>query len=245
MSGQPTSRLPDAATSELGEILARIDRRMKELNMSLRGTARAAGLSPAQLRTMRRQYLQGRQRSTSLRTIVGLAEALRTTPEWLISGTGSEPTSPPSGAGQNAMPGLRLAGAVEAGSWKEIGSNRDRAPVVAVPPDPRYPPGVQAAYEVRGNSANRIAQPGDFLIVVDRDNMGLPLRSGDLVIVTASKSGLQEVTARRYRLHQGRHCFAFESDDPRYSVAVELPKIEGPPTFQIRHIVVAVYRPLS
>ena len=113
-----------------------------------------------------------------------------------------------------------------------------------VPPDPRYPAESQSAYEARGASTNRLARPGDFLIVIDREQMGLPLRSGDLVIVTQSKQGLREVTARRYRLVNGRHLFAFESTDSRYDMGVEIPDIKGSDFFQIGGVVVAVYRPL-
>jgi hypothetical protein len=66
---------------------------------------------------------------------------------------------------------------------------------------------------------DRIARPGDYLIVVDRSKLRLTLRSDDLVIVTQFKEGLREVTARRYgsAADYGGHLFAFESTDPRYT----------------------------
>ena len=41
------------------------------------------------------------------------------------------------------------------------------------------------------------AQPGDYLVVVDRATAALPVRSGDFIIVTRAKDGLCEVTARQ------------------------------------------------
>jgi SOS-response transcriptional repressor LexA len=228
---------------KLGEMLKRIDQRLREVNMSDRAASLAAGLSAAQLRTMRRQYFHGTQHGVSVRTITGLARALRTTPEWLMSGTGPQETA--NGIAQTeSASGLPLAGVVAAGVWNEIGVEGERLALAPVPPDPRYPAESQSAYEARGASTNRLARPGDFLIVIDREQMGLPLRSGDLVIVTQSKQGLREVTARRYRLVNGRHLFAFESTDSRYDMGVEIPDIKGSDFFQIGGVVVAVYRPL-
>lgn len=99
---------------------------------------------------------------------------------------------------------------------------------------------------MRGPSTNRVAQPGDYLIVVDQKKLGLALRSGDLVIVTHSKEGLREVTVRRYTLDnlQG-HCFTFVSTDPRYTMGLILRDLKGDKSFQLGGVVVAVYRPLD
>jgi SOS-response transcriptional repressor LexA len=230
----------------LGDILGRIDQRLRDLNLSERGAARAAGLSPAHIRTMRQQYSEGRQHGASIHTITGLARALRTTPEWLIYGVG-EPEGPTTGerARGGGARGLHLVGTVAAGVWNERGAESDQPRTVPVPPDPRFPPQYQSAYEVRGPSTNRVARPGDYLIVVDQKKLGLALRSGDLVILAQVKEGLREVTARRYILNLQGHCFAFESTDQHYTMGLILPDLEGNKSFQVSGVVVAIYRPLA
>jgi transcriptional regulator with XRE-family HTH domain len=74
----------------LSDFLNRIEQRRQQLGFSERRAAVEAGLSPSQIRTMWRQWRQGKQRGASARTVAGLAQALQTTPEWLISGTGPE-----------------------------------------------------------------------------------------------------------------------------------------------------------
>jgi SOS-response transcriptional repressor LexA len=242
MSDRPRA----AMVGGLGETLRRIDQRLRELNTSERAAALAAGLSPGQIRTMRRQYAEGRQQAASIRTISGLAQALQTTPEWLLSGAGQEECANSRDARDGrSVSNIRHAGTVAGGVWLESESSGDQSAVVQVPPDPRYPAECQSAYEVRGTSANRLAQPGEFLIVVDRSKMGLPLRSGDLVIVTSYKKRLREVTVRRYKFGAQGHRFYFESNDPRYNVEVELPSIEGNDSFHLGGVAVGVYRPLS
>src|SRR4029077_13336127 len=77
-----------AENNQLSAFLKRIEQRRQELGLSERKTAVVARLSPSQIRTMRRQMQEGKQRGVSVRTIGGLAQALQTTPEWLILGTG-------------------------------------------------------------------------------------------------------------------------------------------------------------
>lgn len=121
----------------------------------------------------------------------------------------------------DAKLGRRSAACVAAG-WFRGGSDSVELHASPVPPDPRYPLSWQRAYEVRGNSVDRIARPGDFLIVVDRTAAGLAARSGDIIIVTRKKEGLQEVTARRFQ-QSGTDCvLTFDLTDLRYN-RVSLP----------------------
>jgi transcriptional regulator with XRE-family HTH domain len=227
----------------LRELIARVDQRRRQLGLSERATAVRAGLSPSQIRTMRRQLLEGKQRGISIRTVAHLANVLGTTSEWLITGSGRKDRVE-LGACAGPRGGLRLAGVVGAGVWVEFGSDDDAAHFVTVPPDPRYPAEYQLAYEVRGTSTNRFAHPGDFLIVVDRKAASLPLRSGDIILVAQIKGDLQEMTARRFQRSAPNCELHFESTDARYS---------GPPLL-VRDLeetstisggtVVGVYRPL-
>jgi SOS-response transcriptional repressor LexA len=228
----------------LAQFLARLDQKRQEMDLSERATAVRAGLSPSQIRTMRRQLLEGKQHGVSIRTVARLANALNTTPEWLISGTvGAEKSE--SLGDPKSRSGLPLGGVVAAGVWIEDGANNDEAQFTCVPADPRYPRQYQSAYEVRGNSTDLFARAGDFLIVVDREASGLPLRSGDIVIVTQHKQGLREATARRYRATDGGGCeLEFDSTDSRHCRWVGLPNDEGKVGVQLGGIVVGAYRPL-
>lgn len=250
MSDSTTAGLDQIDRAPLAEILRRIDRRLQRLEISDRAASLAAGLSASQIRTMRRQYRSGLQHGASIRTIAKLAVALRTTPEWLLSGTGAEePAANGASPVVDAGTGLRLAGAVGAGLWIEPTPDSTERRPVQVPPDPRYPAHYQSAFEVRGTSIDRSARPGDFLIVVDRDATGLSLRSGDLVIVTRSKHGLQEVTARRLHGHAPDFELHYESTDPHYNgpplrLCSDQQAKGGVTDIAIGGIAVAVYHPL-
>jgi len=227
----------------LRELIARVDQRRRQLGLSERATALKAGLSPSQIRTMRRQLLEGKQRGISVRTVAHLANVLGTTPEWLISGSGEKDSAELRRCGR-PRGGLRLAGVVGAGVWVEAGADDDAAHFVTVPPDPRYPAQYQSAYEVRGTSTDRFARPGDFLIVVDRKAVGLPLRSGDITLVAQIKGDLREVTARRFH-RSGPNCeLRFESTDVRYSGPPLLVRDLEETSTILGGMVVGVYRPL-
>jgi Peptidase S24-like len=240
---------PDALADLLGTILSRIDQRLVRENLSARAACLRAGLSAGQIKTMRRQHRMKLQHGASVRTLTRLAAALNTTPEWLTSGTGPEEQAP-NNSRQSAGEGLALplAGVVAAGVWTEVTSDKLDLQLSPVPPDPRYPPSWQCAYEVRGNSVDRIARPGDFLIVVDREKTGLSARPGDIIIVTRKKEGLQEVTARRFQKGDTDCVLTFDSTDGRYNGAVlQLRSLrdqqEAAPDV-LGGIAIGVYRPL-
>ena len=146
--------------------------------------------------------------------------------------------------------GLRLAGSVAAGVWVEPAAGNIGSRLAVIPADPRYPAEHQSAFEVRDTSIDRVARPGDYLIVVDRHAAQLPLRTGDLVIVTQQKSDLQEITARRLTTettHGPHGCrLDFESSDPRsrHPLVHIRDMRDDHPSLSIGGVVVSVWRPL-
>jgi hypothetical protein len=231
----------------LGAILSRIDQRLQRERITDRAASLRAGLSAGQIRSMRRQHRLGQQRGASLHTMTRLAAALNTTPEWLTSGIGPEERRPNHSLPRAGL-ALPLAGSVAAGVWTEPSDMVDPQPS-PVPPDPRYPPSWQRAYEVRGNSIDRIARPGDFLVVVDKVAAGLSARPSDIVIITRKKEGLREVTARR--LAGGPDCLlVFDSTDVRYKgMELSLRSLLAPSNQPdagnvVGGFVIGVYRPL-
>jgi SOS-response transcriptional repressor LexA len=141
--------------------------------------------------------------------------------------------------------GLRVAGVVGAGLWIETGTDSNEPRTLHVPADPRYPAQDQSGYEIRGTSTDKFARPGDFLIVVDRAAVGLPLRSGDIVLVTRIKKDLREVTVRRFQRSSSDCELHFESTDPRYNNWLVLPNDLGDDAVILGGIAVGVYRPLT
>jgi hypothetical protein len=223
---------------------------------------------------MRRQHLTGRQYGLSSGTLVNLAKVLRTTPQWLIDGT--EPEELANGTEPNVLdrPDMadrrsssaakralyrhlaseavrhqakpKLAGEIAAGIWRDQGVPQAR-PALGIPIDPRYPADYQSVFEVRDNSIDRLAQIGDFLIVVDRAASSLTPRSGDVVLVCRTRDGLREVTARRIEFKGSVIELRFESTDRHYSTVARMPAttLDRNPEFSIEGVVRAVYRQLT
>jgi SOS-response transcriptional repressor LexA len=241
------SEMPEHAATHapgLEAILARIDRRLQRQNLSARAACLRAGLSAGQIKTMRQQHRSGRQHGVSSRTIAQLAAALGTTPEWLTSGIGPEDATPAA----RRQSGLPLAGIIAAGIWTEAApTEQEQQQESLVPADPRYSRNYQFAYEVRGSSVDRIARPGDFLIVVDRTAADLALRPGDIVVVTRNKNGMREMTARRLQASTPNCELQFESNDPRYAgPSLQLRSEQGAAgDIHIGGIAIGVYRPLT
>jgi hypothetical protein len=88
---------------------------------------------------MRRQMQEGKQRGVSIRTIGGLAQALQTTPEWLISGMGPEEVIAKGQQDPGATAGLHLVGAVGAGLWLESASENNDVQLTAYRPIRVFP----------------------------------------------------------------------------------------------------------
>lgn len=76
----------------LSDVLDRIERRLAALGMSATEASVAAGLSKDGIRNMRRYIDSGR--GMTVLTLIKLAPVLKTTPGWLIDGTGPEFLAP-------------------------------------------------------------------------------------------------------------------------------------------------------
>jgi len=251
---------------DLQAILERIDRRQRILKpagrpvgaLSDRATSLAAGMSPQYLTSLRRQFRMGTQHGLTTPVLERLARALQANPEWLLFGTGPEEASSASAeakaAGQAdsqpAPPALAVSGAIAPGHWLEPDSQPAALPQILVPADPRYPAAYQYALEVRGSAIDRIARPGDFLIVFDRPVPATDPRPGDLTIVTRTRNGLREMTARRFHISGFGFELSYDSTDPRYAsepplrFAANEHRI-GDTVIAFDGVVLAVYRPLT
>jgi SOS-response transcriptional repressor LexA len=214
--------------SDLGSVLARIDQRRQALVLSDRATSLAAGLSADALRNIRRQFREGDQSGLREETKRGLARALLTSVEWLMTGVGPEDyraVAPP--PPRPRVQGLLVVGQVSAGRWLEAFAPDEPLDESAIPFDPRYPVDWQYAFLVRGNSINRVASDGDFLVCLDIARSREPARDGDLVVIERHREGLHEVSARRITRTESHTQFSYDSFDPKFTNP-EHPGYQGP-----------------
>jgi SOS-response transcriptional repressor LexA len=213
-------------SDDLGTILKRIDRRLKAVSMTDRAASVAAELSPDAIRSLRRQYSEGKQKTVTLRTLTALAVPLKTTSAWLSSGVGNETLTFFGGHGGASEPPepsvniVKIRGQVAPGVWIEPGSEVTSATfTLPIPADPRFPTEQQYGLTVRGNSVNRVASDGDVLICLDLSMSRVGVNDNDLVIVEQRRRGnpAREITAKRLRWHDGTAELSFDSSEARYT----------------------------
>lgn len=84
------------------------------------------------------------------------------------------------------------------------------------------------ALVVRGESINRIARDGDYLLCVRRDAMKWPFNSGDLAIVQRSREGgrLIEVTAKQLKKINDEWELWPVSDDERFKKPITVESLD-------------------
>jgi SOS-response transcriptional repressor LexA len=216
------------AGSDLASVLARIDQRRRDLVLSDRATSLAAGLSADALRNIRRQFREGDQSGLREETKRGLARALLTSVEWLMTGLGPgdyHTVAPP--PPRPRVQGLLVVGQVAAGRWLEAFAPEEPVGDLAIPFDPRYPVDWQYAFLVRGTSINRVASDGDFLVCLDVARSGEPARDGDIVVIERHRQSLHEVSARRITRTEHHMQFSHDSLDPKFTNP-EHPSYQGP-----------------
>lgn len=112
--------------------------------------------------------------------------------------------------------GMPVLGTAQAGAWLEA-IVRDRVEErIPVNRDPRYPFAEQYALRVSGNSMDQIIPDGSYVICVNFDQSGLPLRPGLIVHVEQTKHDLSEVTIKEIALENGRLVLIPRSSDPDF-----------------------------
>ncbi|WP_428647790.1 LexA family protein [Roseibium sp.] len=114
---------------------------------------------------------------------------------------------------------LEIKGQVAAGLWMEAGLFASEASQKATfSGDLRYPVKSQYLLQINGESLNRIARNGDFVLCLDYLEAGIEIKSGDLAVVERSRDGGHtiECTAKRVIRHNGEIELRPESDDPRF-----------------------------
>lgn len=119
--------------------------------------------------------------------------------------------------------GLPVLGEVQAGVWKEAdATDEQKYSNIPIGPDPRYAGANQFALLVRGESMNKVFQPGEFVVCVAWAQVGRGPRDGDLVVVERRRDGLVEATCKRIKIQNKKLYLMPESNDPRWQNPIEL-----------------------
>jgi len=190
----------------------RLRERMEAKDLLPAPLARQAGLGVSFVRDI----LRGKTRSPSADNLAKLARHLDTTPAYL-TGQSDQPEL----TGRKPIPsrGIPYRGEVAAGIWIEVGEGvLEPDEWLPINPLPQFPEGAVYCLTVRGDSLDKVAQPGSTLVCVDLYQSGLDFKDGDLVIVERARdqSGLLEMTAKRVRAVKGGFQLYPESTNPKW-----------------------------
>jgi transcriptional regulator with XRE-family HTH domain len=161
-------------------------------------------------------------------TLTLIAKATTKSLRWIESGV------------DEAHSGLWVVGEVAAGLWKEATAML-KPYSLPVTPDPNYPADAQRLYRIVGNSVNRVAQDGDYIVCLDILAANETPVNGDFVVVRRLEHGKAEYTAKRYYRENGAAKLRPESDDPDFQDDIELIGDDGV-EIQITDIVLAKYK---
>lgn len=118
---------------------------------------------------------------------------------------------------------IRVVGEVAAGLWREVTYSDFEhfdLPIVA---DPRWPAEALSALVVRGQSINRKANDGDFVLILDIHHAPRSFREDDWVVVERREGDKVETTVKRVgRNGDGGWLLLPDSTDPRWQEPIHL-----------------------
>lgn len=181
--------------------------------------ARMAGLE----RSFVNDLLIGKKNTVREKKLPALASILDCDPDYL---TGAQDT-PRGGSSRVGMP---MAGIVEAGAWRSLGSFVSSVGTLPIEPDPRFPLGEQQAYRVRGDHAAGLGILDASILCIATmtglEETGRKLHDGDVVLVRQRNGDLFELTARVYEeTREGVRLSARPSIDGEFA-DFKLPDVE-------------------
>lgn len=140
----------------LKDILARIEKRLKDVGLSATAASKQAGLSEDAIRNMRRAIEKDERQGVSTATIIALAPILQTTTSWLIDGVGS-----------GDPPLVRIVGYIGADAGGEIiyATGQESWDMAPVPPGGTTD---SVALLVKGHSMRTVAEDGALIYFEDQ-----------------------------------------------------------------------------
>lgn len=118
---------------------------------------------------------------------------------------------------------LEVRGEVRERAWIEMEQPSLREPRrIPVIPNRKYAKAPQYALEVSGNSANKVVEDGEHVIVASWPELGRDPIDGDLVVVRRERAMTYEVTIKRVHHNGDRVELRPESDDKAYQTTFVL-----------------------
>jgi hypothetical protein len=241
--------------SSPAEILARIDLRLKELQLT-DNKASLLARKPDSIRNLRRAVKDGTRTGVTTSTMTALAPVLRTSVGWLLEGTGEVNVEAGDNeihpANESLIP-VKVAGKVEAGAFRsqEDLGDWDEAETFLEVRDSRFPHARHLGFAVEGDSMNALKPrpilPGDRLMALAFEDIGdrMPLRDGMVVVVERSRfDGMErEWSVKQIELYEDRIEFHPRSTNPRHRKIV-VPR-DGAADDGIKVEIIAVVRRVS
>ncbi len=223
----------------VSHLYERIKQRLDELGLSERQASLMAVKNTQLIRNIR----TGKSRSPRGENIVELARVLHVSEGWLLG------ASEPSHAPQDEKPeGIRYSGIVEASTFRPVDlfDQDSEHRIIPIAPDPRYPPAMQGAYQVEGDSMDRAhIYPGMWLHAIDYDTWRR--RHGDppdrtIVVATHTREhlGERELTVKLLRVFRDRLELHPQSSNPVHRpIAIPSEPQEGNEKIYILAVVAA------
>lgn len=142
-----------------------------------------------------------------------------------------------------ASQGLKVAGEVQAGVWREVDAvDENKYPPINMGPDPRFPPASQFAVLVQGTSMNRLFPPGSFIVCVEWATVGRDPKDGDIVVVERRRDGMVESTVKKVGVLNKKLVLMPSSTDPRWQDPIELDGDSDREEIAIAGLVVGKYQ---
>jgi transcriptional regulator with XRE-family HTH domain len=111
----------------------------------------------------------------------------------------------------------------------------------SVPHDTRYRRNAQFVLLIEGESVNRVARDGDWLLCIDIEALPGPPAHGDLVLIECAGARAPEISIRRLHRIAGRLEFSFDSDDAVWRETMTLPDDAGSSAYGVRMLAKALF----
>lgn len=197
----------------------RLDQRMQELGWSKAELSRRSGITYDSIN----KYLRGDTDNPRGNVLEKLAETIDKPLLWLRDGL--EVDIPNDILTFVGMSTVRIAGTVEAGTFREVDEfDQSEAIEIAVPRDDKFPYARQMAFNVSGDSMNdlkpRPILSGDRAICVAYEDIAdeTTLRDGMIVVVERTRDGghTREWSIKQIELYADRTVFAPRSTNPKH-----------------------------
>lgn len=174
----------------------RIKERLAALELSESEASVMAGHGKDFIRDIRRKG-----GSPSAENLAALANVLQCSVEWLLhDGADEDPSTggvePAAVAYLTARHKVFVIGEIRASTWFDIDAEPSATEVLAVDIDPDFPRARRFALKVVGQSINKVAEPGDYLIVADWADVGSSLRDEDIIVVRRETAGKFQYTVK-------------------------------------------------